>query len=360
MDSVPDRGQPIPAQAERRRTALGETTVQLVLAAMVTVGAGLWAWSLAASAFAGPPMLAPPGIIGVAVETSPGTENEPIDVTADYHPATDGTAANVDLSFTQTLPATDSERPSPTVIVFLCGPVAQHPDFINGHSVAVRWRVPSAPNHEKAWNSTFGDYGQCVDTTLAMNDLGSTGELRQALIGGSFDVAASRSNGTKTLYNMPGIAEWVTAIPLVDLQPVPVPAGSTVTVRLYKDAGGLTNVFASPQLPDSGTLTWTSKVDGSTPPVREYRLEADSQTAVSQLQAHLFLAGALVGVSGGAFVWLVQLCGQTLCGAAAERAKRTKPEVHEKKPSQPADNEVPDPATPQPIQREGTGLGWPG
>lgn len=193
-----------------------------------------------------------------------------------------------------------------------------------------------------------------------MNDLGSTGELRQALIGGSFDVAASRSSGTKMLYNMPGIAKWVTAIPLVGLRPVPVPTGSTSTVRLNKDAGGLTNVFASPQLPDSGTLTWTSKLDGSTPPIREYRLEADSQTAISQLQAHLFLAGALVGVSGGAFVWLVQSCGQTVYGAVAERAKRTKPEAPEEKPSEPADNAVPEPATPQPIQREGTGLGWPG
>jgi hypothetical protein len=333
---------------------------QLVLAAMITVGAGLWAWSLAASAFARPPILAPPGIIGVAVETSPGTENEPIDVMADYYPETDRTASSVYLSFTQTLSATDSERPSPTVIVFLCGPIAQHPDFHNGHSLPVRWQVPSAPDHVKVWSSTFGYLDQCVDTTLAMNDLGSTGELRQALIGGSFDVAASRSSGTKMLYNMPGIAKWVTAIPLVGSQPVPVPTGSTATVRLHKDAGGLTNVFASPQLPDGGTLTWTSKLDGSTPPIREYRLEADSQTAISQLQAHLFLAGALVGVSGGAFVWLVQLCGQTVHGAVAERAKQTKPKAPEEKPSQPADNEVSEPATPWSIQREGTGLGWPG
>lgn len=146
--------------------ALGETMAQLVLAAMITVGAGLWAWSLAASAFAGPPMLAPPGIIGVAVETSPGTENEPIDVTADYYPATAAPAASVDLSFTQTLSATDSERPSPTVIVFLCGPIAQHPDFLNGHSVPVRWRVPSAPDHTEVWDSIFGYLDQCVYTTL--------------------------------------------------------------------------------------------------------------------------------------------------------------------------------------------------
>jgi hypothetical protein len=229
MDSVPDYGQPVAIEAERRRTALGETMAQLVLAAMITVGAGLWAWSLAAGAFTGPPALAPPGIIGVAVEASPGTGNEPIDVTADYYPATDGTAASVDLSFTQSLSVTDSELPSPTVIVFLCGPLARHPGFLKEHSVPVRWRVPSAPEHEKVWSSLFGSLDQCVDTTLSMNDLGSTGELRQALIGGSFDVAASRFSGTKMLYAMPGIAKWVTAVPLAGLQPVPVPAGSTST-----------------------------------------------------------------------------------------------------------------------------------
>lgn len=122
-----------------------ETVLQIVLAAAFTVIAGLWAWNLAAAAFAGPPRLAAPGIIGVAVEASSVTEGSPIDVTAEYNPAAGHADESTDLIFTQTLSGTARKRPYPVVIVFLCGPIAQHPSFQTAEFKPVTWRVPSSP-----------------------------------------------------------------------------------------------------------------------------------------------------------------------------------------------------------------------
>jgi hypothetical protein len=357
MDGAPIDGQLKDIDTEHLKAGQGETMLQLILASIIAVGAGLWAWSLVATAFAGPPSVSPPGIIGVAAEASAGTESAPIDVTAIYAPATDGKAATVSLVFTQIVSAAASKHPSPPIIVFLCGPIAQHPDFQDGYFKPVAWRVPSSPE-PGVWSSVFGSLGQCVDTTLSMENPGS-GQFRQALISGSFGVTASNVSGTKTLYALPGITNWFLPVPLDGLKPAAMPPGSTLSVSLNKDLGDLTNVFADPQLPDAGTLKWSGELNAPTQPIREYRLEADSQTAISQLQFHLFLAGALVGISGGAFVWLVQLCGQTGYKAIVERGKRKKPEAREEQANVPIDPVTQEPATPLPTQPVVAGLGWP-
>lgn len=359
MDSVIGRGPP-PADGEPQEAGRGETMLQLILAAAITVGVGLWAWSLAASAFAGPPVLAPPGIIGVAVEASADTESSPVDVTANYYPAASGTGASADLIFTQILSGAASKRPAPDVDVFLCGPIAQHPDFRTGQFQAVRWRVPSSPD-QGVVSGTFGALDQCVYTTLSMdNPLNSTPAFRQALIMGSFGIPASNVSGAKMLYALPGIANWFLPVPLDGLKPASMPPGSNMTINLYKDPGGLTNIFASPQLPDAGKLTWKGQFYGAALPNEEYRLEADSLTVLSQLQTHSFIAGALVGISGGAFVWFVQLFGKAGYRAIAERANRKKRHTEEEKPGIPAGHVGSEVITRQVAQQESEGLGWPG
>jgi hypothetical protein len=119
-----------------------------------------------------------------------------------------------------------------------------------------------------------------------------------------------------------------------------MPSGSTLTVNLNQDPTEFENTFTDPQLPDAGTLTWTSTIDTTATPIPEYRLEADSLTAVSRQQLHLFIAGALVGVAGGAFMWLVQLIGQAGYGAAASRAKRMKAAVDQGSNGSTAEHEV--------------------
>lgn len=79
-----------------------------------------------------------------------------------------------------------------------------------------------------------------------------------------------------------------------------MPRGSTLTVNLNQDPTDFENMFCQPQLPDAGSLTWTSNVDAYAQPVVEYRLEADSLTAISRPQLHLLIAGVFVGVAGGA------------------------------------------------------------
>ncbi len=161
------------------------------------------------------------------------------------------------------------------------------------------------------------------------------------------------------LYALPGIANWFLPVPLDGLKPTSMPPGSNMTIHLNKDPGDLTNIFASPQLPDAGELTWKNQFDGTTSPNEEYRLEADSLTALSHLQTHLFIAGALVGVSGGAFVWFVQLLGQTGYKTIAERANRKKRHTEEEKPGSPADHVASKVVTRQITQPESEGLGWP-
>lgn len=337
----------------------GETVLQIVLAAAIAVIAGLWAWNLAAAAFAGPPRLAAPGIIGVAVEASAVTEGSPIDVTAEYNPAAGHADESTDLIFTQTLSGTARKRPSPVVIVFLCGPIAQHPSFRTAEFKPVTWQTPSSPV-QGVFSSVFGNLGECVDTKLAMGALDSGEEFRQALIVGSFGIATSDFSGTRILYAFPGIASWFMPVPLAGLKPSPMPPGSSMSIRLNRDPGDLTNMFASPQLPDAGKLAWTGRLDEKAVPNDEYRLEADSLAAMSQLQSHSFIAGALVGVSGGAFVWLVQLLGHAWYSAASVRARRESPRAKGEGADAPADqvaslgyirNER--------AQIRSEGLGWP-
>ena len=82
--------------------------------------------------------------------------------------------------------------------------------------------------------------------------------------------------GTKVLYALPGIANWSFPVPIDGLTPTAMPRDSTLTVNLSQDPTDFENTFASPQLPDAGSLTWKSKIDVYAPPVVEYRLKADS------------------------------------------------------------------------------------
>jgi hypothetical protein len=341
-------------------TAYGETRLLLILAAFITAGSGLWAWSLATIDFAAPPKLVvPPGIIGAAIESSGRSVLTPIDVQANYNPATDHAGTNLELVFTQIVAASASKMPSPTVIVFFCGSIAQHPDLLNYRLRPVRWKSPTSPDGV-VQSSTFGFLSQCIYTTLPMRIVGPPGEYRQALLTGSSGTAPTdTSSGTKVLYALPGIANWSFPVPIDGLMPAAMPRASTLTVNLNQDPTDLENMFASPQLPDAGSLTWKSKIDVYAPPVVGYRLEADSLTAVSRLQLHLFIAGAFVGVAGGAFMWFVQLVGQAGYGAAASRAKRTKAPVDQGSSSATAEHEVPGPATHTSSEPGGAGLGWP-
>jgi hypothetical protein len=360
MESVPDHVQSGDSPAVRRETAPGETILQLILAAIITVGAGIAAWALAAAAFAGPPEQLAPGIIGVAVETTADTADEPIAVDAESNPDTKEAGSGFGLVFTQIVSKNDVNHPSPTVIVFLCGPIAEHPEFRDAGFRSVTWTIPVSPDPEP-YSSVFGYLAECVDTKLALPTSDSLGEFRQALIQGSFSTPTSDVSGTKALYTMPGIANWFMPVPIDGLTPSTLPRGSTVQVHMTKDLSDFTNVFASPQLPDAGSLTWKSTLDGTSAdsPAEEYRLEADSQTALSQLQFHLFLAGALVGIAGGAFVWLVQLGAQAGYGSITQHFKRKKPKVPKEKRSELAGHGTPEPGTPQPSQSVVAGLGWP-
>jgi hypothetical protein len=226
-----------------------------------------------------------PGIIGVAVEAYAHTADEPIAIDAESNPGAKDSGSGFGLIFTKIVSKNDVRRPSPTVIVFLCGPIEDHPEFRDADFRSVTWRASVSP-HSESYSDIFGYLNECVDTKLALSANDSLGEFRQDLVEGSFSTPTSEVSGTKSLYTMPGIANWSVPVPIEGLKPSKLPRGSTVRVHMTKDLGDFSNVFASPQLPDTGSLTWKSTLDGTSaaPPAEEYRLEADSQTALSQLQ----------------------------------------------------------------------------
>lgn len=343
--------------------ALGDTQLQVILAAIITVGAGFGAWTLAATAFAGPPKpTADSGVIDVAIQSPGSGVTAPIDVQAQYSRSEGKASTDLELSFTQIATGGASKQPPPHIVVFLCGSIARKPDFIDADLQRVRWQVPILPGGRQMFSSLLGALSQCVYTTVTMNAPESQHVFRQALLTGSSGSAISYVSGTRVLYTLPGIVSVFVPVSVNDsLPPVTLPPNSTLAVSLLnEDPGDFANVFASPQLPDAGTLRWKSKLGGITTPVSEYRLEADSLAAVSALQSHLFIAGALVGVAGGAFVSLVQLCGQAGYQAAAARARRTESTAPEQNTGITADHDLAAPAVRQSAEPDGAGLGWPG
>jgi hypothetical protein len=344
----------------RAFTALGETRLQLVLAAIIAFGSGFWAWSLAATAFAAPPAQAtPPGIIFVAIGSHGPRASAPIDVRAVYYSLPDQTAINYGLNFSQTVVGSARKLPSPNIMMILCGPIARHPQFLNlASSRPVQWKAINVPDASPVI-SFFEPPSPCTYATIAMHESGrSPSSFRQVIIIGPSDSALSETSGTKVSYDLPGIADWFPTVTVDGMHPAAMPAGSMLTVSLQKDPVGFTNMFVSPQLLDSGSLTWTNKLDAKTL-IPEYRLEADSLSAVSQLQAHLFIAGALVGVSGGAFLWLVQLGGQAGYRAIAKRTRRPKSPTPRPERSGPVEPVASKAAVARPAEPEGSGLGWP-
>jgi hypothetical protein len=363
---VPNPAEPTPpAPAPTRSSAvmrglkaLGETRLQLILALIITVGAGFWAWSLAAGSFAAQPQIsAPPGVIGVAVESSARTMSAPITMQVDYYPPGNPTSG-LGISFTQAVSGSKNHQLAPVVVVFLCGQIAEGPGFDNQLGQLVKWQVPVSPDHE-AFSTVFGSLSACVYTKLALGTSDAPKGYRDASLGGYFLTATSEVSGTRVLYALPGLADWVPPAPIDGLSTVAMPRGSTLTLTLDQDPSGFENVLADPQLSDPPYLRWTSKIDGTAAPVAEYQLEADSVAGATQLQVHLFISGALVGVAGAAFLWLVQLCGQAGFEAAEKRGKRTRSAADQEDEKSTADHEDSELAVPEPVKPDGAGLGWP-
>ena len=191
------------------------------------------------------------------------------------------------------------------VLVFLCGRIARDPEFVDNQQHAVAWLHPDLHVGESV-DSLIGDMSDCVYSRLVLRSPGSGNGFGQALLLGSSGPPPISVSGSQVLYGLPGVVSLPAGV-FLGVPPVaPLPSGSTASVPLSEVPGDFQVSVASPQLPDSGRLQWKVDFGSLSLPATEYRLSGTFLDRESSAQHRLFLAGALIGVAGGAFVWLLE------------------------------------------------------
>jgi hypothetical protein len=292
--------------------------IRVSVATALAIGPLIGAVSLASTPFAAFPRLGSPGMIVIAAEHVTRRSERPVDVSVNTSVAAADGHTRLDIAVTQNPGSgtgTDSEWP---LDVFLCGAIGQDPAYVDNQGQPVSWQEADPGHHVLSTSPIQAPLATCVQTRLVLPRGPVTG-MRQVLLSGASGRAPSSVSGSRVLYALPGIG---TLPMLPDTQVDPLPAGSTARLSLAGFPGDLTEVVASPQLPDAGILNWTTDLSGPRIPAREYRLSGTLHDRDASGQRDLFLAGALVGVAGGAVVWLVELL---LDGALDRRTRQRRP-----------------------------------
>jgi hypothetical protein len=121
------------------------------------------------------------------------------------------------------------------------------------------------------------------------------------------------------LYALPGVVTVPSTLPLGELRPAPLPPGSTLTMNLTSVPSDLQVTIASPQFPDSGRLQWTHKFGRDSRPSPEYRVTGGLQDRQSSGQANILVAGALLGIAGGALIWALEMLTNVIAAFFGEQ-----------------------------------------
>ena len=288
------------------RTEVREFVLLMPVALLATLIAGVWAWSLVSPQFAAAPKVSYPGTIVIATDGHSTLGQKTLTIGVLYSASRNARAIESTISITQIVTAREAKSESPTVIVFLCGRVAKHPRFVNNRFQPVTWHQTMPVGG--AVVTHIGALSQCVYTTLTLTP---NGRYRSNLLMGSSGPRASQMSGDMVIYAWPGVVT-LPSIQIHNLEPAPLEGDSNFTVGLSGAPADLSNVVASPQLPDSGVLQWEGRFATETPIENEYRISANLLNQQSSEQRDLFIAGALVGVAGGGAIWLLELLTKTL------------------------------------------------
>jgi hypothetical protein len=292
--------------------------IRVPVATALATGPLIGAVALASTPFAAFPRLGSPGMIVIAAEDVAQRSERPVDVSVNASVVAAGGHTRLDIAVTQepgSGTGTDNAWP---LDVFLCGAIGQDPAYVDNQGKPISWQQADPEHHVLLTSPIQAPLATCVQTRLVLPAGPVTGMRQVLLIGASGQVPSSVS-GSRVLYALPGIGTF----PMLPDTPVdPLPAGSTAHLSLAGFPGDLTEVVASPQLPDAGILSWTTDLSGPRIPAREYRLSGTLHDRDASGQRDLFLAGALVGMSGGAVVWLVELL---LDGALDRRTRQRRP-----------------------------------
>jgi len=127
---------------------------------------------------------------------------------------------------------------------------------------------------------------------------------------------------------------------MLNLEPAPLLGDSAFTVGLTDPPNDLSNVVASPQLPNSGILQWQGRFSHS-PIEARYKISGELLNRQSSGQRYLFIAGALVGVAGAAIIWLLELISKMLLALRSAPATTTVTGSEESGPKPPEKHKTP-------------------
>ena len=204
------------------------------------------------------------------------------------------------------------------------------------------------------YNIKFPD--ECSFTLIPLEFYPASDNSSAIMVGHS-DEPSGEISGPGIIYAWPGMFNLPQANFTKTFTVTPLANGSTYTVSFLDLPDDISNVVTHPTLtpsPEGFHITGPFNY-GFTNSYDEFQLSGDLSNSQAMGQRDLFIAGALVGVTGGAAIWFLELLSKVLFGpkrsSVSENADAANTRKEETKHADEGMRED---------GKSGSGLGWPG
>jgi hypothetical protein len=158
------------------------------------------------------------------------------------------------------------------------------------------------PMPREASDSNLGDHDKC---RFAMVKLASV-FFRQAILVGRSSHPIRAGSGADVMYSLPGVTTPVVGQQFLGKEARPLGMESTMGVSFRDIPDDLRVVHSRPQIPDSGSLVWEQRLSAPGLPGL-YRVTGELTTERARSEVDFFVAGTLVGISGAAAFWFLEI-----------------------------------------------------
>jgi len=196
-------------------------------------------------------------------------------------------------------PDTDAASTTPTSFgFFFCGEIRRGL-ILTEANAADQPDLAAVESDSLESDSRLGARSECEFVTI-------TSSTWQVILYGSSDLRLSTASGKRVLYVLPGVTTTAIDETVNGSVVHPLPSGTSLDVRMVDVPVDLLVSAASPQIPEAGSLAWSSADIGMTNAPSEYRIAGELGDRDNFAQAKLFTAGALVGVAGAALLWAIE------------------------------------------------------
>jgi hypothetical protein len=340
-------------QSTRRSKTERGSLALIPVALIVTLVSGLWAWKLASSQFAPEPLISNPGSV---IVTAYGDEASriPLNINVIYNGSMGQRAIGYEMFFDQYGPISTGSKPY-DIAVFLCGAAEKNAHFISD-GTPVTWQsgLTLANGQAVASYPGFMFPYQCIYTTVDLTSNGLYGG-REASLEGHSGPSPSRTSGPGVIYAWPGVQTFLAPFQHGGAKFFPLSSNSSFAVSFDNFPIDISNVVTDPELaPDSEGFHDSGSFSDSS--VDQFRLSASLSASQVHSAKDLFIAGALVGVAGAGFIWLLELVTRM---AIALKDAQEMPEAKTNDDDGAKDDQEHAEAIGSSRDRLTSGLGWP-